>query len=121
MMTQVYCCRTITFLAFAEDGQTVIATAMLATGADPERAEVALAVRSDLKSKGLGWTLLDHVLHYARARGAKVVESIESADSDRAIRLECEMGFTVRACPDEPALRIVERRLTLPASLMPGG
>jgi acetyltransferase len=121
MMTQVDYRRTITFLAFAEDGQTVIATAMLAAGADPERAEVALSVRSDLKSKGLGWTLLDHVLRYARAQGVKVVESIESADNDRAIRLECEMGFTVRACPDEPALRIVERKLTPSASLMPAG
>ena len=121
MMTQVDYRRTITFLAFAEDGQTVIATAMLAAGADPERAEVALSVRSDLKSKGLGWTLLDHILRYARAQGVKVVESIESADNDRAIRLECEMGFTVRACPDEPALRIVERKLAPAASLMPTG
>ncbi len=121
MMTQVDYSHTITFLAFAEDGTTVIATAMLASGADPQRAEVAISVRSDLKSKGLGWTLLDHVLRYARAQGVKVVESIESADNDRAIRLECEMGFTVRACPDEPALRIVERKLAPIASLMPNG
>ncbi|CAN5444032.1 bifunctional acetate--CoA ligase family protein/GNAT family N-acetyltransferase [soil metagenome] len=111
LMTQVDYRRTITFLAFDADGRTVIATAMLASGADPERAEVAVTVRSDLKGHGLGWTLLDHVLTYARARGVKVVHSLESADHVAALQLERDMGFTARICPDDTGLRIVERRI----------
>ncbi|KRA64950.1 CoA-binding protein [Caulobacter sp. Root656] len=111
LMTQVDYRRTITFLALDADGRTVIATAMLASGADPERAEVAVTVRSDLKGHGLGWTLLDHVLAYARARGVKVVQSLESADHVAALQLERDMGFTARICPDDTALRIVERRI----------
>ncbi|CAN7406293.1 bifunctional acetate--CoA ligase family protein/GNAT family N-acetyltransferase [Caulobacter sp. LjRoot300] len=111
LMTQVDYRRTMTFLAFDADGRTVIATAMLASGADPERAEVAVTVRSDLKGHGLGWTLLDHVLAYARARGIKVVHSLESADHVAALQLERDMGFTARICPDDTSLRIVERRI----------
>ena len=111
LMTQVDYRRTMTFLAFDADRQTVIATAMLASGADPERAEVAVTVRSDLKGHGLGWTLLDHVLAYARARGIKVVHSLESADHVAALQLEHDMGFTARICPDDTSLRIVERRI----------
>ncbi|TCS03918.1 bifunctional acetyl coenzyme A synthetase (ADP forming), alpha domain/GNAT family N-acetyltransferase [Caulobacter sp. BK020] len=111
LMTQVDYRRAMTFLALEADGRTVIATAMLASGADPERAEVAVTVRSDLKGHGLGWTLLDHVLAYARARGVKVVHSLESADHVAALQLERDMGFTARICPDDTSLRIVERRI----------
>jgi len=110
LMTQVDYRRTMTFLAFDADRGTLIATAMLASGADPERAEAAVTVRSDLKGRGLGWTLLDHVLRYARARGVKVVHSLESADNVAALQLEREMGFTVRVCPEDTSLRIVEHR-----------
>ncbi|EJL33008.1 acyl-CoA synthetase (NDP forming) [Caulobacter sp. AP07] len=116
LMTQVDYRRTMTFLAFDADRQTVIATAMLASGADPERAEVAVAVRSDLKGHGLGWTLLDHVLRYARAQGVKVVHSIESADNVAALQLERDMGFTARICPDDTGLRIVEHQIDVSAN-----
>lgn len=103
--------RVMTFLAFDSRDDALLATAMLAGGPDPTRAEVALAVRSDLKGQGLGWTLLDHALDYARARGIKTVESVESADNGPALRLEAEMGFSSRVSPDDTGLRIVERLL----------
>lgn len=106
--------RVMTFLAFDSKGDDLLATAMLAGGPDPERAEVAVAVRSDLKGHGLGWTLLEHALDYARARGIKIVESVESADNAPALRLEEEMGFSARVSPGDTGLRIVERDLTAP-------
>lgn len=116
LMTQVDYRRTMTFLAFDTDRRTLIATAMLASGADPERAEVAVTVRSDLKDHGLGWTLLDHVLAYARARGVKVVHSLECADNVAALQIEREMGFTARICPDDTGLRIVEHQIEASAN-----
>jgi acetyltransferase len=112
MMTRVDYRRTISFLAFDEDRKTVIATAMLAADPDRTRAEVALTTRSDMKKKGLSWTLFDYVLRYAKAERIGTVEAIERADHDTAIRMEREMGFTSVADPDDPTVRIVRRDLT---------
>lgn len=111
MMTRVDYRRTISFLAFAEDRKAVIATAMLAADPDRTRAEVALTTRSDMKMKGLSWTLFEYVLRYAKAERIGTVEAIECADHEAALRMEREMGFTCVADPDDPTIRIVRREL----------
>jgi acetyltransferase len=109
MMTRVDYRRTISFLAFDDRHEQVIATAMLAADPDRTRAEVALTTRSDMKHKGLSWALFEHVLKYAKAERIGTVEAIECADNEAALRMEREMGFTVVADPDDPALKIVRR------------
>jgi GNAT superfamily N-acetyltransferase len=99
------------FLAFGEDGQTLIATAMVATDAAREKAEVAIAIRADYRGKGVGWTLLDYAAHYAEAKGIKMIQSMEAADNRDAIDLECEMGFSATFCPDDPHLVLVCKTL----------
>jgi GNAT superfamily N-acetyltransferase len=99
------------FLAFAEDGETLAATAMITADPALEKAEVAIAVRADFRHKGVGWTMLDYLARYAEARGIKSIESIEAADNRDAIGLECEMGFTATFCPDDPRLVLVRKTL----------
>jgi acetyltransferase len=108
-MTNVDYRRTITFLAFDEGQNEVIAAAMLAADQEGLRAEVALATRSDVKGKGISWTFLEYVLRYAKARGIGVVEAIENAGHTEAIDMEREMGFVVSADPADPTIRIVTR------------
>jgi acetyltransferase len=110
-MTQIDYRRTMTFLAFGEDRRTIIAEATLASDPDGERAEVAISIRPDLKQRGISWTLLEHVVRYARAQGIATVESIESAANDAAIDLEREMGFTSTICPGDATLRVVRMEL----------
>lgn len=105
-MTRVDYRRTITFLAFAEDRETVIATAMLAADPDRTRAEVALATRADLKHSGVSWALFEHVLRYARAERIGKVEAIEYADHEAALQMERELGFAIASDPEDPTLRI---------------
>lgn len=111
MMTRVDYRRTISFLAFDQARKTVIATAMLAADPDRTRAEVALATRSDMKGKGLSWALFEHVLRYAKAEGIGVIEAIECADHEAALRMEREMGFTTVCDPQDSTIRIVRREL----------
>jgi acetyltransferase len=108
-MTQVDYRRTINFLAFA--GEQLVASAMLASDPDGERAELALAVRADFKGKGVSWTLVDHVMHYARATGIETVESVESRDNHAAIALEREAGFEIAPHGDCGSEVIVRRRV----------
>lgn len=99
------------FLAFDAEHGTLVATAMMAADVALEHAEVAIAIHADFKHRGIGWTLLDHVTRFARSRGIKTLESMESRDNHQAIELEREMGFTVHACPGDPTTVIVRAAL----------
>lgn len=99
------------YLAFGHGGKPLIATAMLACDPTFERAEVAITVREDFKDLGIGWELLSYLAKVARAKGVKVLESIEQRDNHAAIELERHMGFTAEADPDDPTLIIVRKEL----------
>ena len=103
--------QTENFLAFDDSGKTLVATAMLAAEPSLERAEVAIAIRSDFKHCGVGWTLLRHISDYAAARGVKSLESIECLDNREAIELEEEMGFTATTYPGDKSLVLVRKKL----------
>ncbi len=105
-----------TFLAFGDDGTTVIAAAMLACDAALQVGEVAISIRSDYKQRGISWALLAHVARYAEARGVQTLQSIESYANHAAIELEREMGFTARPYPGDSTLVLVERKLPLAAA-----
>ena len=108
-MTEVDHERTEDFLAF--DGETLIASAMLAAEPEGERAEVAISIRAEYKHRGIGWALLDHVARFAGAKGIKLIESVECRDNLEAITLEKEMGFTATTYPGDPALVLLQKRL----------
>lgn len=110
-LTHVDHARTEDFLAFTEDGSTMIATAMLACDAAMDRGEVAIAIREDHKGKGISWELLAHIAHYAEAKGVGTLLSIESRENHAAIELERDMGFTAEPYPDDLTLMLVSRRL----------
>lgn len=98
------------FLAFIDDG-TLVGTAMIATDPSRERAEVAIAVRADFKHRGVGWTLLNHAAEFATAIGIKTLEAVESRLNQKAIEVERDSGFTVKAYPDDATLVIVSKQL----------
>lgn len=99
------------FLAFDGLHGTMVATGMLAADATLQTAEVAIAIHKDFKHRGIGWTLLEHVTRFARARGIKTIESIESRDNHQAIELEREMGFSLLPCNGDPSSVIVRHTL----------
>lgn len=104
------------FLALELATGRIIATAMLAADASFARAEVAVAIRADFKRRGISWSLLDHVALFARAKGIRTLESIESRDNHQAIDLERERGWVSAACPGDPASMILRMTLApLPA------
>lgn len=103
--------QTENFLAFAADGKTVMATAMLACDAALEKGEVAISIRAEDKHKGVGWELLRHIARYAQAKGVKALESIESRENHVAIELEREQGFVAETYPDDATLLLIRKEL----------
>ncbi|WP_408641141.1 GNAT family N-acetyltransferase [Flavisphingomonas formosensis] len=110
-MTRVDYRRTISFLGFDPDG-SIIAVGMLAADPDRTHAEVALATRADRKQRGISWSLLSHIMRYAKSEGIHVVEAIEQSDHLEAIRMEEEMGFTAAPDPNDPTLWVARRVMT---------
>lgn len=110
-MTHVDHCGTENFLAFDGLHGTMIATGMLAADAKLESAEVAIAIHQDFKHRGIGWTLLEHLTGFARSRGIKTIESMESRDNHQAIELEREMGFSLLPCIGDPGSVIVRHTI----------
>lgn len=103
--------RTEDLLAFDENDGSLLATAMIAADEDMRRAEVAIAVRSDVKGEGIGWTMLGHACDYAAARGISRIESIESSENRPAIALERQMGFAAAPYEGDATLTLVAKDL----------
>ena len=111
-MTSIDHHQTENFLAFVDDEAEIIATAMLACDAEMKTGEIAIAIRSDYKAKGVSWNLLTHVAAYAEAKGLHTIQSIETRANHAAINMEREMGFTVGPYPGDPTLVLVQKQLT---------
>ena len=84
---------------------------MLVADQNYDTAEFALSTRPDRRAHGVSWALLDHVARYARNVGIRRLTSLETADDEKALKLEREMGFTVHICPDEATLMLAEKVL----------
>ena len=108
-MTDIDHRKTENFLAFVDGEAAIIATAMLACDDAMKVGEVAIAIRSDYKAKGISWELLAHVAAYAEAKGLTTLQSIESRDSHAAIDMERQMGFVAGPYPGDATLVLVQR------------
>lgn len=112
MMTNVDHDSVENLLAIDRDTHIPIASLLLAADANREDVEIAMAVQSHFKEKGLSWTLLEYAIGLLRERGFKRLHSVELREHSAAISLEKEMGFTSRPFPGDPALTLLELDLT---------
>lgn len=91
--------RMVTFAAFR--GDLLIALATLAGDPETGKAEVAMATRPEWKHQGVSWTLLEHVIRFARECGYSEILSVEKADNEGALQVERDMGFNLRLVGDD--------------------
>ncbi len=110
-MTHVDHRQTEDFLIYKTGGDKIIANAMLAADKCLETAEVAFTVHEDFKGQGLETALLEYVAGYAKARGIKKLQAIESRENHCTIELERKLGFKARGIEDDPMLVMLEATL----------
>ena len=103
-------------LAFDTATSELVASLLIAADEAFVTAEVAISVAPAYKTRGVGWTLLNHAVDLARARGLTTLRSIESRANRGAIELEREMGFSVSDYPGDPTLVMVRRVLNANAA-----
>lgn len=102
------------FLAIEPGTGRILATAMMAANKMMESAEVAIAIRSDFKRRGISWMLLEHVARFAASKGIRSLESVENRDNHQAIELERDMGWKATPCPGDSTLLILKTYLQPP-------
>ncbi|WP_022727967.1 bifunctional acetate--CoA ligase family protein/GNAT family N-acetyltransferase [Fodinicurvata sediminis] len=81
--------------------------------ADPEneRAEYAVAVRSDIKGRGLGYLLMRRILDYAARRGIQEVWGDVLSENARMLQLVKDLGFDRRLLAEDTNVVRVSRKL----------
>jgi len=109
-MTQVDYAREMAFVALSVAEGELLGIARLIAEPDYVRAEFAILVRSDLKGKGLGWRLMQHLIAYARAEGLQEIHGQVLASNATMLKMCSELGFEIEATETEIGLRLVRLR-----------
>jgi len=104
-LTQLDYARAMAFAAF--DGATgeLLGVVRLHADANYEKGEYAVLVRSDLKSHGLGWKLMELIIQYARSEGLKKIEGQVLRENVNMLQMCRELGFHL---DDDPSDRTIE-------------
>ena len=111
-LTQIDYAREMAFVALTPQEDEVLGVVRMIADPDGNRAEYALIVRSDLKGKGLGWSLMQHLINYARHEGLNELFGTVLAENVTMLRMCRELGFDVSHNPDDRHVMLVTLELT---------
>ena len=95
-LTQIDYDREMAFLLL-DKTKDILGIGRLAADPDNARAEFAVAVRSDLKGRGLGLLLMQRLIAYAEARGTGELFGDVLDDNARMLSLARKLGFAAAA------------------------
>ncbi|MEJ0097208.1 MAG: bifunctional acetate--CoA ligase family protein/GNAT family N-acetyltransferase [Bauldia sp.] len=99
-LTQIDYAREMAFVALDPESGALLGVSRLVADPDYTRAEYAVIVRSDVKGTGIGWSLMEHLIAYARAEGLKRLEGTVLAENTRMLEMCRQLGFSVEPDPD---------------------
>ncbi len=110
-LTQVDYATAMAFIALDEATGEMLGVARLHDNPDNDSGEYAILVRSDLKSHGLGWHLMQMIIAYGRAKGFRWIEGQVLHENLPMLDMCRELGFEISTDPDVPY--ICDVRLSL--------
>ena len=102
-LTQIDYDREMAFVLF-DSSNAVAAVGRLVADPDGERAEFALAVRTDLKGRGIGYALLQKLITYARQRRIHEIWGNVLPENATMLALCRELGFAASGAAEGVAL-----------------
>jgi GNAT superfamily N-acetyltransferase len=91
------------FVAVVQDDarERIVGVSRYSTDPAGERCECAVTVSDDWQDKGLGTTLMRHLIEIARMQGVHTMFSIDSAENIAMKDLARFLGFQTRPDPDD--------------------
>ena len=103
----------VAFVAVAGDGprERIVGVSRYGADANGSRCECAITVADAWQDKGLGTSLMKHLIEVARSHGMRTMYSIDAADNAGMRELASYLGFARRSDPDDPSQVIHELQL----------
>ncbi|MGF6428878.1 MULTISPECIES: bifunctional acetate--CoA ligase family protein/GNAT family N-acetyltransferase [Bradyrhizobium] len=103
-LTQLDFARAMAFVALDPNTGEMMGAVRLHSDSLYENAEYAILLQSDLKGKGLGWALMQLLIHYARSEGLKRLSGQVLTENTTMIGMCRDLGFTVTMDPDDHSI-----------------
>jgi RimJ/RimL family protein N-acetyltransferase len=103
-LTHVDYTSAMAFIALDEAAGEMLGVARLHEAETKDTGEYAVVVRSDLKSHGLGWHLMQMLIAYARKRNLRCIQGQVLHDNATMLDMCEELGFEIHTNSDEPYL-----------------
>jgi acetyltransferase len=100
--THIDYAKAMAFIALDELTGDMLGVARLHDNPDNESGEFAILVRSDFKSHGLGWGLMQMIITYGRTKGFRRIEGQVLQNNLPMLDMCRELGFAISINPDEP-------------------
>ncbi|MEZ0226924.1 MAG: bifunctional acetate--CoA ligase family protein/GNAT family N-acetyltransferase [Alphaproteobacteria bacterium] len=95
-LTQIDYARAMAFVALDPATGELLGVSRLAADPDYKRAEFAVIVRSDLKKQGIGFTLMQRLLDYARTEAIGELWACILRENTAMLQMCKEMGFLLQ-------------------------
>jgi len=106
-LTQLDYARAMAFVAFDDVTQEMLGVVRIHSDSIYETGEYAILLRSDLKGRGLGWTLMQLIIEYAKSEGLKAISGDVLAENTVMLAMCRSLGFEVKSDPVEHDIRNV--------------
>ncbi|MTV17753.1 MULTISPECIES: bifunctional acetate--CoA ligase family protein/GNAT family N-acetyltransferase [Bradyrhizobium] len=103
-LTQLDYARAMAFVALDPNTGEMMGAVRLHSDSLYENAEYAILLQSDLKGKGLGWALMQLLIHYARSEGLKRLSGQVLTENTTMIGMCRDLGFTVTMDPADHSI-----------------
>jgi acetyltransferase len=111
-LTQIDYARAMAFVALDEATGAMLGVVRLHADANYVSGEYAILIRSDLKGHGLGWSLMQLMIGYARSEGIRTINGQVLRENLMMLDMCRELGFHIASDPQEPSSVIVTLQLS---------
>ncbi|SDM87873.1 acetyltransferase [Afipia sp. GAS231] len=99
--------RAMAFVAIDETSKEPLGVVRLHADEIHENGEYAILLRSDLKGRGLGWSLMQLIIEYAKSEGLKRISGQILQENTVMLKMCRELGFDIATDPQDRGLRDV--------------
>jgi len=103
-LTQLDYARAMAFVAFDEATHEMLGVVRIHSDSIYQSGEYAILLRSDLKGRGLGWTLMQLMIEYATSEGLQRISGDVLHDNTTMLAMCRQLGFQVKSDREDAAL-----------------